>query len=158
MHQANCTEAERKVLERALAGLPGESASAGAQNMDSPERLVQCLQLLIDLGADHHCLVATCLYFRVSHCAEAVEQVLNAFPSEANHLARQLLEMQGFKPHQMPYPLRQLPKPADYDAMVIAERDRMRRAWLADPGKVLQLHNRTGFADKQINVAKAALY
>ena len=72
--------------------------------------------------------------------------------------ARALLEMQGFTPAQMPYPLRQLPKPADYQDVVEAERALIQRQWLADPGEVMQLHNRTGFAVKQINVAKAALY
>jgi len=72
--------------------------------------------------------------------------------------ARELLEMQGFTPTQMPYPLRRLPKPADYDLLVEAQRNRLRAEWLVEPGEVLQLHNRTGFADKQINVAKAILY
>lgn len=75
------------------------------------------------------------------------------------HAARSMLEMQGFTPTQMPYPLRPSPKPADYDDMVEAERANMQRTWgVADLGEVLQLHNRTGFAVKQINVAKAVLY
>jgi hypothetical protein len=72
--------------------------------------------------------------------------------------ARELLEVQGFEPRDMPYPLRALPKPQDYDIRVQAFRDSLRREWAAEPGEVLQLHNKTGFNDKPINVAKAVLY
>ena len=103
------------MFERALARLPAESASTSAESPDTPEHLVQCLQLLTDLNADHYCLIATCLYFRVSHRGESVDQALNGLPLEAIQLARQLLDIdrleQAYEPdsvHASPEGLRRL--------------------------------------------------
>ena len=72
--------------------------------------------------------------------------------------ARDLLLAQGFTAEEIPFPLRARPKPADYDMRVEAVRLAIEREWSVDPGGVLELHNRTGFQPKPINVAKAVLY
>ena len=72
--------------------------------------------------------------------------------------ARGLMAAQGIEPHEMPYPLRQLEKPSDYQAMIAAEHRAKTPAWMKDRGKVLQLHNETGFHDKPVNAAKGVLY
>ena len=72
--------------------------------------------------------------------------------------ARSLLEAQGYDPHEIPYPLRSRPKPDDYGAKLQAEHDARTPDWLDERGRVLQLHNETGFHDKPVNVSKAVLY
>jgi hypothetical protein len=72
--------------------------------------------------------------------------------------ARGLLEAQGFTAAQMPYPLRRQDKPADYAEMIAAEHAARTPDWVSDRGKVLQLHNETGYHDKPVNVAKAVHY
>jgi hypothetical protein len=71
--------------------------------------------------------------------------------------ARQLLLHQGFTEEEIPYPLRERPKPLDYDERVAAEFTRY-PDWGFQGGRVLQVHNETGFHSKPINVAKAVLY
>lgn len=66
--------------------------------------------------------------------------------------ARDLLLSQGMAPDRMPEPLRAQPMPPDYAervAALAAHRFRFRG---------MQLHNETGYAPKQIDVAKALLY
>ena len=72
--------------------------------------------------------------------------------------ARRLLRAQGFTEEEIPFPLRARPKPDGYNARVEAERQAIAREWSVDPGGVLELHNQTGFQQKQIDVAKAVLY
>jgi phosphatidylserine/phosphatidylglycerophosphate/cardiolipin synthase-like enzyme len=72
--------------------------------------------------------------------------------------ARELLEQQGFKPDEIPFPLRALDKPADYQARVDSGTAAIADLISAHAGDALQLHNKTGFADKPINVEKAILY
>ena len=72
--------------------------------------------------------------------------------------ARALLEQQGFGPEEMPLPLRKLEKPDDYWTRVDSARAAGVGRIGADLGYVLQLHNRTGFAEKPIDVEKAILY
>jgi hypothetical protein len=66
---------------------------------------------------------------------------------------RELLINQGLRPARMPHPLLPRPLPADYDEQV---RDAARRN--QQPLRALQVHNGAGFADKDVNVAKAVLY
>ncbi len=72
--------------------------------------------------------------------------------------ARNLLLDQGFTEDEIPVPLRSKPKPADYDARVDSMRREMQREWGTDGGRVMELHNETGFQPKPINVAKAVQY
>jgi phosphatidylserine/phosphatidylglycerophosphate/cardiolipin synthase-like enzyme len=72
--------------------------------------------------------------------------------------ARELLEQQGFKPDEIPFPLRPLDKPADYEARVDSVSHALEELISKNAGYTLQLHNKTGFADKPINVEKAILY
>ena len=72
--------------------------------------------------------------------------------------ARELLESQGYEPHEIPYPLRSIPKPLEYDAKLQAEHDARTPAFIENSGGVLQLHNETGFNLKTVNVSKAVLY
>jgi hypothetical protein len=72
--------------------------------------------------------------------------------------ARHLLEVQGFTPEEIPIPLRARPKPADYDARVDSVRRAVRRDWGVEPGRVMELHNETGYEQKPVNVAKAVFY
>jgi hypothetical protein len=72
--------------------------------------------------------------------------------------ARELLEQQGFAPDQIPLPLRAKEKPADYEAKLDSVTAEMETMVSTYRGHVLQLHNKTGFADKPINVEKAILY
>jgi hypothetical protein len=72
--------------------------------------------------------------------------------------ARELLEQQGFKPEEIPFPLRPLDKPTDYQARVDSGTAAIEDQISAHAGDALQLHNKTGFADKPINVEKAILY
>jgi hypothetical protein len=72
--------------------------------------------------------------------------------------ARNLLRAQGFTEDEIPIPLRSKPKPPDYDARVDSMRSAMLREWETEGGRVMELHNETGFQPKPINVAKAVLY
>jgi len=72
--------------------------------------------------------------------------------------ARELLEQQGFKPEEIPFPLRRLEKPVDYQERVAAMTAEMGGQIARYRGAVLQLHNLTGFAFKPIDVEKAILY
>ncbi|MGW8283149.1 MAG: hypothetical protein ACWGON_07605, partial [Gemmatimonadota bacterium] len=72
--------------------------------------------------------------------------------------ARELLEQQGFKPEEIPFPLRRLEKPVDYQERVEAMTAEMGGEIARYRGAVLQLHNLTGFAFKPIDVEKAILY
>jgi len=66
--------------------------------------------------------------------------------------ARQLLLSQGFKPHQIPPPLRPMQKPADYEQKLDELRD---SGWKA---KGMQVHNETGFGQKDATLVKAVIY
>ena len=72
--------------------------------------------------------------------------------------ARELLEQQGFERDQIPIPLRPMEKPADYEAKLDSVTAEMSKLVATYRGRILQLHNKTGFADKPINVEKAILY
>ncbi|MCL7956412.1 MAG: hypothetical protein M8860_00495 [marine benthic group bacterium] len=72
--------------------------------------------------------------------------------------ARELLEQQGFEPDEIPFPLRPLEKPPTYEATIDSVSDVLAGRISTYTGRVLQLHNKTGFADKPINVEKAILY
>jgi len=68
--------------------------------------------------------------------------------------ARNLFLSQGFTEDEVPYPLRAVPKPHNYDALVAKN---------AQPiggrvSRALQVHNLTGYAPKRVDVAKAILY
>ncbi len=69
--------------------------------------------------------------------------------------ARFLLETQGFTADEMPFALRPRVKPPSYDAAIAAELA-SKREYAA--GRVIELHNETGFTPKPLNVAKAILY
>ena len=71
----------------------------------------------------------------------------------AKDAARVALLGQGFRPDQIPYPLQARPKARDYDAKVRAAMQQGRQSVRA-----MEIENSTGFADKEINVAKAVLY
>lgn len=66
--------------------------------------------------------------------------------------ARTLLRRQGFRPDQIPPPLRARPLPADYAAKVDSL---IKIGWV---GRVLPANAETGYEDKRASVAKAALY
>jgi hypothetical protein len=70
--------------------------------------------------------------------------------------ARFLFRTQGFKDHEIPYPLRSRAKPKSYDAAVAAETKG--RSDYSARSCVLELHNETGFTPKPLNVAKCVLY
>jgi len=71
--------------------------------------------------------------------------------------ARRLLQSQGIAEDRMPYPLRPRPLAATYRAAVEAEITRGRGAGTGDQ-RAAELHNGTGFQEKQVSVARAALY
>lgn len=71
--------------------------------------------------------------------------------------ARRLLEGQGLTGTRLPYPLRPRPLGPGYQAAVAAEIVRQRAAGGRDQ-RAVELHNGTGFQDKQVTVAKATLY
>jgi hypothetical protein len=71
--------------------------------------------------------------------------------------ARKLLESQGISGDRVPYPLRPRPLAPGYDAAVAAEIAGRRAAGGRDQ-RAVELHNGTGFQEKQVSVAKAALY
>jgi phosphatidylserine/phosphatidylglycerophosphate/cardiolipin synthase-like enzyme len=64
----------------------------------------------------------------------------------------ELLRQQGFKEDEIPEPLRKKRKPADYDARVAELRE---KGWISP---VMDVHNHTGFRQKNVNVMKATLY
>jgi len=66
--------------------------------------------------------------------------------------ARTVLEQQGFKPEEIPAPLRAQPFPADYSEQVQRLRD---EGWTAD---ALLTVNQTGFYPKDASFAQMALY
>jgi len=66
--------------------------------------------------------------------------------------ARELVLSQGFRPDEVPYPLRPQPKPDNY-AELVAEREARGLDF-----RSMQVHNQTGYAPKLIDVAKATLY
>ena len=66
--------------------------------------------------------------------------------------ARELVLSQGFAEDEVPYPLRPLPRPANYGELVAA------RVAAGIDYRAMQIHNQTGYAPKQINVYKALLY
>jgi hypothetical protein len=66
--------------------------------------------------------------------------------------ARKLLISQGFRPEEIPPPLRPLPRPDDYDEQVLKLID---SGWTSS---AMQLHNDTGFGQKWDNVLKGVLY
>jgi phosphatidylserine/phosphatidylglycerophosphate/cardiolipin synthase-like enzyme len=66
--------------------------------------------------------------------------------------ARTLLLSQGFKANEIPAPLRPIPKPSNYGAM-ISELEA--KGWRAS---AMQVHNLTGYGQKDSNVVKGILY
>jgi hypothetical protein len=66
--------------------------------------------------------------------------------------ARRYLEQNGFKPDDIPPPLRALPMPADYARRVAELED---GGWTA---RAMEVHNDRGFAQKDASVASAVLY
>ena len=73
--------------------------------------------------------------------------------------ARQLLEQQGFRPDEIPLALRPKPLAANYEARTDSVVQGLQAVIpSAREGRVLQLHNQTGYAAKPINVEKAILY
>jgi hypothetical protein len=66
--------------------------------------------------------------------------------------ARKLLLSQGFKPEQIPLPLRPLRMPADYDQKI----EKLRESGWTTRG--MQVHNDTGFGQKNATLAKAVIY
>jgi len=72
--------------------------------------------------------------------------------------ARRLLLQQGIPEDQIPWPLRARPKADDYAARVAAFTVASEREFGGRSGRILQLHNQTGYAGKPIDVAKAVLY
>ena len=72
--------------------------------------------------------------------------------------ARELLVAQGYEADEVPFPLRQITKPIDYQQLLDAERIGRTPDWMESRGAVSQLHNETGFHNKPVNVAKAVLY
>jgi hypothetical protein len=69
------------------------------------------------------------------------------------HALRQMLLGQGLAPEHIPHPLQPRPRGPDYD-------DRIRAAMqqAEHPLRALEMHNLTGFGQKDANVAKAVLY
>jgi hypothetical protein len=72
--------------------------------------------------------------------------------------ARGLLKAQGFAPEEIPFSLREVDKAPDYRERLVREAAPQPLEGFTSLGQVLQLHNETGFHDKPINAAKAALY
>ncbi len=64
----------------------------------------------------------------------------------------ELLRQQGFREDEIPEPLREKEKPADYDRMVDALK---KQGWVITS---MNVHNQTGFRQKNVNVLKATLY
>ncbi|MBI2403707.1 MAG: hypothetical protein HYV20_13425 [Gemmatimonadetes bacterium] len=71
--------------------------------------------------------------------------------------ARELLETQGIPRDRIPHVLRPRQKPPDYEQRIRAEIDSM-NAWGGAASRAVELHNGTGFALKEIMVAKATLF
>jgi hypothetical protein len=74
---------------------------------------------------------------------------------ETKNAARFLLQIQGFREGQIPFPLRSKPKPESYDDAVKAE---IAAQPIYATGRVIELHNETGFTHKPLNVTKGVLY
>jgi hypothetical protein len=74
---------------------------------------------------------------------------------ETKNAARFLLQTQGFRDDQIPFSLRARPKPDSYDAAAKVE---VAAQPIYATGRVIELHNETGFTPKPLNVAKAVLY
>jgi hypothetical protein len=72
--------------------------------------------------------------------------------------ARHLLEQQGFRPEEMPFPLRPVPVAPDTGARIDSVVARLEGVLPGEQGVALQLHNLTGFAPKLVAVEKAILY
>ena len=72
--------------------------------------------------------------------------------------ARHLLEQQGFRPEEMPFPLRPVPVAADTAVHIDSIVARLKDVLPGETGTALQLHNLTGFAPKLVDVEKAILY
>jgi len=72
--------------------------------------------------------------------------------------ARQVLLQQGMTADEIPLPLRARPKADDYAARVEAFTQARVREFGSRIGRIVQLHNQTGYAPKPIDVAKAVLY
>ena len=68
-----------------------------------------------------------------------------------------LLEAQGITGGEVPHVLRPQPKAAGYDLRVRAEIDSLDR-WGGVASRAVELHNETGYAFKQVSVAKATLF
>jgi hypothetical protein len=66
--------------------------------------------------------------------------------------ARALLLSQGFKPTEIPAPLGAIPKPSNYETLVS---ELEAQGWRAS---AMQVHNLTGYGQKDSNVAKAIFY
>ncbi len=66
--------------------------------------------------------------------------------------ARLLLLQQGFKASEIPAPLQPMPRPADYDSLVAALEAR------GSVARGMNLHNRTGWAQKDASLIHMALY
>ena len=66
--------------------------------------------------------------------------------------ARELLLSQGMKPHHIPAPLRPLDKPADYEQKL----EELKASGWTTRG--MQVHNETGFGQKDATLAKAVIY
>jgi hypothetical protein len=71
--------------------------------------------------------------------------------------ARRLLESQGVPPERIPYPLRERPVSPRYAEAAVAEAEGIRRAG-GRSQRAVELHNQTGFGEKQVSVARVALY
>jgi hypothetical protein len=71
--------------------------------------------------------------------------------------ARALLELQGLGGGSVPHVLRPRPKAPDYDRLVRADIDSM-DAWGGVASRAVALHNGTGFASKELSVAKATVF
>jgi hypothetical protein len=65
---------------------------------------------------------------------------------------RRYLKANGFRDDQIPFPLRPLPRPPDYDAKV---KELEARGWT---GTAMEVHNDRGFAQKDASIVSAVLY
>jgi hypothetical protein len=66
--------------------------------------------------------------------------------------ARRYLKQNGFRDENIPFPLRPLPRPADYDQRV---QELEKGGWTAT---AMEVHNDRGFAEKDARLASAVLY
>jgi hypothetical protein len=72
--------------------------------------------------------------------------------------ARELLERQGFEPHEIPFPLRFIERPESYATRTDSMLQWMDSTVPGHDGQALELHNLTGYGAKPINVKKAIMY